>query len=139
MRDLLGYFDDLISILLAVDPQSAFIRGPSVDVRDNHLGELSCDISYADGSQLHVDLKADCSDEFPVLDAYRFHYFHSSEGLRFRHDNAPHYHGLPNFPHHLHLSTEEVLPLGPPSVRGVAAAVQWHLHHPSQAWRPTSY
>jgi hypothetical protein len=39
---------------------------------------------------------------------YSFHWQDSSGNLKMRWDNAPHYQGLSNFPHHIHLSDDMV-------------------------------
>ena len=131
------YFEHLIDAL-AIYPQAELISPPEIIERDNYLGELYLDLSYPDGSELHVDLRANLSGDYPVWPTYRFHYFHPTTGLRFRYDNAPHHRDLSNFPHHLHLSTEAILPYGPPHIKPLAAAIQWHLDHPGQRWLPES-
>ena len=136
MRELIAYFRDVCDVLLDVDPQSKLIREPRIEERDNQYGSLSLAVSYPDGSRLDVELQADCSDEFPIWGDYGFQYSGPEAQLHFRYDNAPHRHELPNFPCHLHLSTGEVLPDGPPAVRAVARAIRWHLDHPEQRWRP---
>src|SRR5579871_1157973 len=130
MRDLLAYFEDLTRILLAIDSGVQFIRERRIDVRDNHHGSLSLALLYRDGSRLYVELEADCSADPIVWGDYGFQYLGPDGAVRFRYDNAPHHLGLPNFPHHLHLSTGEILPDGPPYVRDAARAIRWHLDHP---------
>jgi hypothetical protein len=41
---------------------------------------------------------------------YSFHWQDSSGNLKIRWDNAPHYHGLENFPHHIHFNDDTVKP-----------------------------
>ncbi len=110
MRDLLPYFADLIDILLAIDDEARVLRDPEVTARDHFCGDLSLTIAYADGSRLDVELQAGCSSEPIVWGDYAFQYTGPGGALRLRFDNAPHCHGLPNFPHHLHLATEAILP-----------------------------
>ena len=102
---------------------------------DNHVGILVLSVQYPDGSLLYVQLYADCSGNAIIWRQYGFQYLDGSGRVRFRYDNAPH-HDLPNFPHHLHLATGEILPEGPPSLHDVARAIRWHLEHPGDAWRP---
>ena len=138
MRDLVTYFKDLSEILLSPDPKSDFLEAPQINERGNQIGSLSLAIGYADGSRLYVELQADCSDDFPAWGDYSFQYIGPREELRFRYDDAPHHGELPNFPYHLHLRTEELLPDGPPPIRAVASAIRWHLDHPDRAWRPAA-
>jgi hypothetical protein len=136
MRDLLGYLDDFIAILLSVDPKATLPRPPLVNLGDNQSGDLSLETRYPDGSRLYVYLQADCSDEPIRWGDYGFQYVGPDDEPRFRYDNAPHYRELPNFPYHLHLSDGSVLPLGPPTVRVVARAIRWYLDHPGRHWWP---
>jgi hypothetical protein len=41
---------------------------------------------------------------------YSFHWQDSSGNLKIRWDNAPHYQGLTNFPHHIHFNDDTVKP-----------------------------
>jgi hypothetical protein len=41
---------------------------------------------------------------------YRFHWQDSNGQLKMRWDNAPHYQGLSNFPHHIHFNDDTVKP-----------------------------
>ncbi|HTE87227.1 MAG TPA: DUF6516 family protein [Dehalococcoidia bacterium] len=138
MRDLVTYFENLRDILLSPDPLSDFLREPQISERDNQYGSLSLALSYLEGSQLYVELQADCEGEFPVWGDYGLQYLGPQHELRFRYDNAPHHRELPNFPYHLHLSDDEVLTDGPPPIRGVASAIRWHLDHPGRSWHPAS-
>jgi hypothetical protein len=137
-----------IDILLTVHPEASLFWPPEVLERDNYLGFLTLGISHPEPEELdalghpfrphsafHVELGADCSGDFPVWFRYSFHYI-GPRRLGFRFDNSPHHRELANFPHHLHLSTGEILPLGPPAIRDVAAIVRWHIDHPGTHWRP---
>src|SRR6266508_3553809 len=120
MRDLLPHVEDLVRILTA-DPAAHIASGPDITERDGQYGRLALVLRYDDGSTLQVWLWADCSADVPKWPSYRFHYQDRGGRLRFRHDNAPHYRELPNFPHHLHVGPDEerVMPFGPPTVREV--------------------
>jgi hypothetical protein len=136
VRDPLAYFDDLTRILLVVEPGTELIRERQIVIRDNHHGILSLALRYGDGSRLYVELEADCSADPIGWGDYGFQYLGPDGAVRFRYDNAPHHHSLPNFPHHLHLASGEILPIGPPHIRDVARAVRWYLEHPDRAWHP---
>ncbi|MHB8574417.1 MAG: toxin-antitoxin system TumE family protein [Dehalococcoidia bacterium] len=138
MPDLLGHFDDLTDILLSVDPRASVLRDRQIDERDNQYGTLSLALRYRDGSRLYVELSADCSGDPIIWGDYGFQYLAPDGTVRFRYDNAPHYRGLPNFPHHLHLQTGVIRPDGPPAVRDLARAIRWHLEQPGEAWEPPS-
>lgn len=137
MRDLMPYFRDLLRLLVDADPGAILVEEESLDERNNHSGGLQARIRYTDGSTLNVRVWTDCSGEWPRWISYGFHYRDAERRQRFRYDNAPHRPELINFPHHLHLGeSDAVLPLGPPSLRGVADAVRWHLAHPGETWFP---
>ena len=138
MRDLIPYFDDLIRLLMADDPGAVLRREPAIRERNRHYGRITVAVRYSDGSTLDVRLWADCWEEWPKWITYSFHYRDAQRRQRFRFDNAAHRPEMPNFPHHLHIgpNDEQILPLGPPSVRDVADAVRWHLLHAGERWSP---
>lgn len=136
MPDFIGHFDDLSDILMGISPRAEFLHERRIDERDNQYGVLSLAIQYPDGSRLYVELEADCSGEPIIWGDYGFQYLAADGTVRFRYDNAPHHHGLPNFPHHLHLQSGAIRPDGPPHVREIARAIGWFLNHPGQTWEP---
>ncbi len=137
MRDLLPYFEDVIRRLREPDPAARIDKIETLE-RDNQYGHLALSLLYSDDSALHAWLWADCSGEYPRWVSYSFQHQDARDQLRFRYDSAPHHPGLPNSPYHLHLrSDDEVLPFGPPSLRDVATAIQWHLEHPEERWQPS--
>ena len=136
MRDLRAYFEDAIRILHESDPAAA-LGEPRISERDNQRGSLDLSLTYTNGSTFHAHLWVDCSGDYPLWVSYGFEY-KDTEGKRlFRYDDARDWPHLPTFPHHLHLrSDDEVLPLGPPSLRELAAVIRWHLEHPEERWQP---
>jgi hypothetical protein len=136
MPDLIGHFDDLTDILISAHPQARFLRERRIDERDNQYGSLALALQYPDGSQLYVELAADCSGDPIVWGDYRFQYLAPDGTVRFRYDNAPHHSGLPNFPHQVHLASGVIRPDRPPHVRDLARAIRWHLDHPGEPWEP---
>ena len=137
MRDLISHFEDATRLLSEPDPTTQ-IDHRTIEERDNQYGGLALSLSYSDNSTLHVRLWVDCSGEYPRWISYSFQHQGAHDELRFRYDDARHHPELPNFPHHLHLGPDnEALPFGPPSLRDVATAIQWHLEHPEERWQPT--
>ena len=59
---------------------------------------------------------------------YAFHFFDGSGRTVFRYDNSFNHPGLPNFPHHKHIGSEEsVVAAAPPDVEAILAEIRTHV------------
>jgi hypothetical protein len=133
VRDLVLYLRDVVRIFLGVDSQAHIIEAPVIDVQDDHRGGLEMALRYSDGSELHIELWADCSGDEIRWPSYSLHYQDRDRRLRFRFDNAPHHPELADFPRHVHRSDAEIEPGGPPSVHEVARLIERRLRGESDS------
>ncbi len=79
---------------------------------DSHLrARLTC----TDGSQLEFSeyVQRSSDDQINVI-TYSFHWVDAHGNLVQRWDNTPHFPDLPDFPHHVHTETGDVLGSGQP-------------------------
>ena len=134
MPSLYAHFEDIFRILTtaAVDSVDVAEDYEIAQAEDAGIGQLTFALRFTDGSTLHVDVTADCSDDSrgPLWKLYSFHYQDADHNVRFRYDNAPHHPELANFPHHLHIAGIRGVELseeGPPSVREVARRVRQYF------------
>lgn len=116
--------EDVITILGGIT-SSSFLDEPTIESR-KESGLLKASLLLTNGNRLFVSLYVDVSAGFPVWQRYSFHYVDSNVQNIFRYDNAPHYHDLPNFPHHKHVSTSRVEPASQPSLRKIVNEITEH-------------
>jgi hypothetical protein len=123
------YFDYVLGLLDSSGGSRNDDASSVVFDEDNELGILQADVRFPDGSRLEVFLSvAWHADGYPDWRRYGFHYMDRDNLTRFRYDNAPHYPGLPNFPHHKHPgSGESVIDCAIPSIRHVLEDVRDYL------------
>ena len=126
MREIVGYFEDVVRILGIEIGATQFLREEIVS-GGSYDGSLSCVIQYGDGSTLHVELTADYDDDPVIWTYYSFHYQSQQDELLFRYDAAPHHPKLPNFPHHLHLPSATI-GVPQPRLREIAIRIWQYLH-----------
>lgn len=70
---------------------------------------LRVDLCFYNGSQLSVVEEVERIGHRDVRRiAYKFHYQRADGTMIFRYDNAPHYPGVPTFPHHKHVGDSVV-------------------------------
>lgn len=73
-------------------------------------GYLRLRLTLSNGDFLELSEYFVLEGETPATVAYRYHWLDAEQGqLIKRWDNAPHYPGLANFPHHLHLGPEDTV------------------------------
>jgi hypothetical protein len=72
---------------------------------NGHLLEIHEAVVIADDMLIHLDYRYHCQDE--------------QNRLHFCYDSTPHFPDLPNFPHHKHLSNEQVIAVDRPSIEQV--------------------
>jgi hypothetical protein len=117
VTDAEGYIEDLLSL---IELSGGVLREePTVIVApDGLMATLRCEAFWVaskveaqlERSQEHrlvITLGIDVSGEFGEWRNYRFHFMGSDDRCVFRYDNAPHYPGLPFFPHHKHSGSNE--------------------------------
>jgi hypothetical protein len=94
------------------------------DRRSTSIGFIRGEISFLDGSQLHLR-------EFVNVERgterymYAYHYQRPNGTLVFRYDNAPHFPALSTFPHHKHEASEaNVVAASPSDLQVVLTEIQ---------------
>lgn len=94
------------------------------DKRSTSIGFIRGDISFLDGSQLHLR-------EFVNVEhgteryMYAYHYQRPDGALVFRYDNTPHFPALATFPHHKHEASEaNVVAASPPDLQAILTEIQ---------------
>ncbi len=86
------------------------------DKRGLNKGYIRCAATMQDDSLLHFREFISFAAENVDRMAYTYHYQRADGALVFRYDNAPHYPGLPNAPHHRHDHKERVAGIQPPDL-----------------------
>ena len=101
------------------------------DKRSTSIGFIRGDISFLDGSQLHLR-------EFVNVEhgteryMYAYHYQRPDGTLVFRYDNTPHFPALATFPHHKHEASEaNVVAASPPDLQAILTEIQSLMTTPS--------
>ena len=96
------------------------------DKRGTHEGFVRGEISFVDGSILHLREFVDVEITVERL-LYVYQYMDSGQRLRFRYDNTGHHKrlNLPTYPHHKHEGAEErVVPSRAPDLTAVLSEVE---------------
>ena len=83
-------------------------------------GHLRARAEFSDNSQLEFsEFVEENANEEVELATYSHHWSDENDHLIRRWDNTPHFPKLKNFPHHIHLSEDEVVPGEPINIFGV--------------------
>lgn len=109
------YFARLETIIAACGSVRA--RVVYKDKRSDYVGYFRADLSFYDGSLLHVREFVFTRSEV-IKDTYAYHHQDAEGRMIFRYDNTAHFRNLPNFPHHKHLPAE-VVPVSEPDLQTV--------------------
>ena len=116
------YFQGLLDTIAA----SPIVRlhDVTLDKRAPRAGLIRGDLYFADSSRLHFRELVEFQTDVVRL-RYSYHYQRADNSLVFRYDDTAHYPGLPNFPHHKHVGSEnEVASASPPDLRGVLLEIE---------------
>ena len=123
------YFRQIATLIAT----ASIIHSSSItyDKRSTSIGFIRGEISFLDGSQLHLR-------EFVNVERgterymYVYHYQRPDGTLVFRYDNTPHFPTLPTFPHHKHEASEaNVVAAAPPDLQAVLTEIQSLLTAPA--------
>ncbi len=101
------------------------------DKRSTSIGFIRGDISFLDGSQLHLRefINVEHGTERYM---YAYHYQRPDGTLVFRYDNTPHFPALATFPHHKHEASEaNVAAASPPDLQAILTEIQSLMTTPS--------
>ncbi|HDN80104.1 MAG TPA: hypothetical protein ENG33_06550 [Chloroflexi bacterium] len=98
----------------------------SMELLSAFIGHIWGRLRFYDGSLLEFEERVRLIDGIEKT-LYRYHYQRADGALVFRYDNAPHYPGLPNFPHHKHIG-EQVEPARPPDLSEVLREIDELLY-----------
>lgn len=79
-----------------------------VKLTTNRLsGYLRVRCALTNGHYLEAAVHITLQHDSILIDDYRYQWLDADRGLVRRWDNAPHYPGVPGFPHHCHLGRED--------------------------------
>jgi hypothetical protein len=124
------YFRRLSDIINA-SPLMDFTR-ISFDKRGAHVGFIRGELTFIDGSTLHIREYVDVEVSVERF-MYAYQYMDREGGLFFRYDNTGHHRSLnlPTYPHHKHERNEEhVIASQAPSLEDVLAEVLTYVRLP---------
>lgn len=116
------YFRQIATLIATAD----IVHSSSLtyDKRSTSIGFIRGDISFLDGSQLHLR-------EFVNVEhgteryMYAYHYQRPDGTLVFRYDSTPHFPALATFPHHKHEASEAtVVAASPPNLQAILTEIQ---------------
>jgi len=94
------------------------------DKRSTSIGFIRGEISFLDGSQLHLREFVNV-EHGTELYMYAYHYQRPDGTLVFRYDNAPHFPALSTFPHHKHEASEaNVVAASASDLQAILAEIQ---------------
>ena len=94
------------------------------DKRSTSIGFIRGDISFLDGSQLHLREFVNVEHDIERY-MYAYHYQRPDGTLVFRYDNTPHFPALATFPHHKHEASEaNVVAASPPDLQTILTDIQ---------------
>ena len=107
---MLNSIDAYYQSLLSIIAQFPHIHSSDValDKRTSQTGLIRGDLYYADGSRLHFRELIELQTTI-VRHMYSYHYQKADNSLIFRYDDTPHFPDLPNFPHHKHDGSQNVV------------------------------
>jgi hypothetical protein len=113
--------------------RASFAHSSSVtyDKRSTCIGFVRGVIYFLDGSLLHFREFVNVQHD---IDRYMYAYQYQDPrgNLIFRYGNSPHYHNLPGFPHHKHVSNEaNVVSASPPDLGYILSEIQDLLSSPT--------
>lgn len=99
------YFEAIAERLVLASWVTDFKILKQVDRSSN--GHLRARVTFTDNSQLEFSefVEQDSTGEIQLV-TYSYHWATETDQLRRRWDNAPHFPGLVNFPHHIHIGAE---------------------------------
>ena len=96
-------------------------------VRQAHLGYLRGELTFRDGSILHVREFVDVELTIDRL-AYAYHWMNSERHTRFRYDNTDHHPHITTHPHHKHVGQpERIEPSQAPTLQEVLLEIEQML------------
>lgn len=112
------YFEAIKDRLLIVSCVADFKILKQVDRSKN--GHLRARATLSDKSQLEFSefVEQDANEEIQLA-TYSYHWSDENDSLIRRWDNTPHFQNLKNFPHHIHVGENEVVPGEPINIFGV--------------------
>lgn len=110
----------------------AYIRLKDItfDKRGTHEGFIRAELSFSDGSTLHLREFIDTETAPPERLMYTYHYTGASGNLIFRYDNTRHHGklGLPTYPHHKHDGSEtNVTASDAPGLAGILREIEMKI------------
>lgn len=114
------YLKDISQIIQ--DCQLMALSSVSYDKRSEYLVFIRGDLRCFDQSLLHFREVVDLQSGIEKY-TYAYHYQDRAGRLIFKYDNAEHYANLPNFPHHKHIGTLEIVPSEEMSLQAVLREV----------------
>ena len=120
-----AYFQEIQnSIATCFVVQSSNIR---YDKRTLHTGFIQGELYFADDSVLHIREFVDTENGVDCL-MYVYHYMDNQNNLVFRYDNTGHHKGLPNYPHHKHVGSQNnVISTNAPNLAEVLVEIEQSL------------
>lgn len=103
------YFEAIKDCLFVAPFVAGFKILKQVDRSKN--GHLRVHATFSDNSQLEFsEFVEQSADEEIELVTYSHHWSDENDNLIRRWDNAPHFPKLKNFPHHIHIGENDVIP-----------------------------
>lgn len=94
---------------------------------DEDRGYWKAEVTFRDGSKLHLFEFVLIEDGEPGINKYRYHYQNEKENTIFRFDNAPHHKEVETFPNHKH-EQEKIVSAARPEIKEVLDLVVEHIN-----------
>jgi hypothetical protein len=116
------YFETIREHLVIVSFVADFKISKQVDRSKN--GHFRARVTFTDNSYLEFSefVEQNANEEIQVV-TYSYHWVDKNDTLLARWDNTPHFPKLENFPHHVHVKEDAVVPGKPMDIFGVLAEI----------------
>lgn len=117
------YFESIKDRLFALPFVADFKTLKQVDRSKN--GHIRAHATFTDNSQVEFSefVEQNVDDEIQAI-TYSYHWSDGNDILIRRWDNTPHFPKLKNFPHHIHIKEDNVIPGKPIDIFGVLDEIE---------------